>query len=153
MSPKSLYSTVAVGETITWALLLTAMALKYTGTTEAMMPIAGGIHGFVFLCFCVSTVVIWVNNQWPAGRGILGLLSAVIPFATIPFEKNTEKAGLLDAPWRFREGAGTQPVTLPEKVLAFVVRKPLLAAIITLVGVIVVFLVLLSLGSPLEWFK
>lgn len=153
MTPKSLYSTVAVGETITWALLLTGMVLKYSGTTEAFMPIAGGIHGFVFLCFCVSTVVIWVNNQWPAGRGVLGLVSAIVPFATIPFEKSAEKAGLLDAQWRFREGDESQPGNLPEKILAFVVRQPLLASIIALVAVIIVFLILLSLGSPLEWFK
>lgn len=153
MSPKSLYSTVAIGETITWALLLTAMALKYSGTTEAFMPVAGGIHGFVFLCFCVSTVVIWVNNKWSAGRGIAGLASAIIPFVTIPFEKNTEKAGLLAQDWRFREGDSEQPRTLPEKVLAFVVRKPILAAAIALVGVAVVFVILLSLGSPLEAIK
>lgn len=152
MSPKDLYQKVAVGETITWALLLIAMALKYSGITEAVMPIAGGIHGFVFLCFCVSTVLIWVNNKWSAGRGIVGLGSAIIPFMTIPFEKNTERAGLLHGEWRFRDGT-EQPGTLPEKVLAFYITKPVLAAVITLVGLVVVFSILLSLGSPLEWFN
>ncbi len=150
MSPKTLYKNVAIGEVITWALLLTAMALKYSGTTEALMPIAGGIHGFVFLAFCVSTVLIWVNNQWSAGRGIAGLASALIPFMTIPFERNAEKHNLLERGWRFRAGSGDQPRTLPEKVLAFYVTKPAIAVLVTLIGLAIVFGGLLALGSPAD---
>lgn len=156
MSPTSLYQRVALAETITWAGLLIAMALKFTGVTEAVMPFAGGIHGFVFLCFCVSTVLIWVNNRWGAGRGIVGLASSIVPFATIPFERSTERQGLLAGPWRFSAQAGMgydKPTTLPDRALAFVVRKPAVAAACALVGIVAVFLLLLSLGSPADWGK
>ena len=153
MSPKSVYQFVSVAEASTWALLLLGMALKYSGTTEALTPIAGGIHGFVFLSFCVSTVLIWVNNKWSSVRGIIGLASAIIPFVTIPFERNADSHGLLDGPWRFRNGSTEQPHTVPEKVLAFIVNKPVLALLVIVIGLAIVFSGLLALGSPAEWFK
>lgn len=152
-SPATIYRVVALAEALTWALLLSGMALKYSGTTEALMPGAGIVHGFVFLAFCVVTVLIWVNNHWSFGRGVLGLAFAIIPFATIPFERSVENAGLLQGAWRFQNSSGDTPRTLPEKILALVVQKPLLSAVLLLTGIIVVFLVLLSLGSPLEWFR
>lgn len=156
MTPRKLYSTVALAETITWALLILGMILKYSGVYEGATKITGGIHGFTFLCFCVSTVLIWVNNQWSAVRGIVGLASAIIPFVTIPFEKNADKAGLLHGDWRFRDSkshSSEAPRTLPEKVLAFYIRKPALAAIITVVGLAILFMILLSLGSPADLVK
>lgn len=153
MTPRKLYSTVALAETITWALLIVGMILKYSGIYEEATMFTGGIHGFTFLCFCVSTVLIWVNNKWSFGRGVAGLASAIIPFVTIPFERNAEKAGLLEGDWRFRGDNAEQPRTAAEKVLAFYVQKPALAAVITVCGLALVFVGLLSLGSPAEWFK
>lgn len=156
MTPKKLYSTLAVAETITWALLIGGMILKYTGVTPVGVRIGGGIHGFVFLSYCVATVLIWINNRWSFGRGILGLLSAIVPFATIPFEKNADKAGVLDGPWRFTAASNDpneRPANLPEHALAFAVRKPLPALIIVVIGLALVFTGLLALGSPVEWFK
>ncbi|MDC7103476.1 DUF3817 domain-containing protein [Corynebacterium falsenii] len=153
MTPRTLYSRIALAEMITWALLIGSMVLKYTNVTDVATRIAGGIHGFTFLCFCVITVMLWVNNKWPAGRGVLGLLSSIIPFATLPFEKSTEAAGLLRGPWRFYGPAAETPKTFPERVLSLIVNRPILAAIIVIVGVTVVFLILLSLGNPVEWFK
>ncbi|AKK03283.1 DUF3817 domain-containing protein [Corynebacterium epidermidicanis] len=149
MTPRKLYSSLAFAEMVTWALLLLGIALKYSGVTPVGVRIAGPIHGFTFLGFGATTLLIWMNNRWPAVRGVLGLLSTIVPFATVPFEKNTEKAGLLDGRWRFQDPA-EQPNGLLDQLLAFIVRKPLLAAVIILVAVVIVFTVLLSLGSPLE---
>lgn len=152
MTPHKLYSTVALAETITWALLLGSMALKYSGITEATMPIAGGLHGFTFLSFCVATMLIWVNNRWSVGHGIIGLASSIIPFATIPWERHAENKNLLQQQWRFGAGSTEEPNTFPDKVLALVLTKPLLALVIAIVVISVVFVILLSLGSPAEWF-
>lgn len=151
--PAALYATIALSEAITWALLLSGMALKYSGITEAFMPGAGAVHGFVFLTFCVITVLVWINNRWSFGRGIAGLACSIVPFSTIPFERSARKAGLLEGGWRFQEGSGEQPTTLPEKALAMAVRRPILTAVILLAALMIVFAVLLSLGSPLEWFR
>ena len=39
-APRSLFRATALAEAVTWTLLLAAMALKYTGVTEALMPVA-----------------------------------------------------------------------------------------------------------------
>ncbi|THJ66738.1 DUF3817 domain-containing protein [Arthrobacter echini] len=151
MNPRTLFRSVAVAEVVTWSFLLLGMFLKYvTRTTEALVPPAGSVHGFVFLCFVVTTVFVWVNQRWSASTGLLGLVSAVIPFATIPFERWIERRGLLSGSWRLGPGAET-PTTLPEKLQAWVLRSPFVALLVAVVGVAVVFTVLLMLGPPGSW--
>ncbi len=151
MNPRTLFRAVAVAEVVTWAFLLLGMFLKYvTRTTEALVPPAGSVHGFVFLCFVVTTVFVWVNQGWSTRTGLLGLASAVIPFATIPFERWIERRGQLSGSWRFAPGAVT-PTSFPEKVQAWVLRRPLVALLVAVVGIGVVFSVLLLLGPPGSW--
>lgn len=148
MTPRELYSRIAAAEMVTWALLLGGIALKYSGITPLGVKIAGPIHGFTFLTYCVITVLLWVNNRWSFGRLLLGLASSVVPFATVPFERSTEKAGLLSGPWRYAADS-EQPQGALDHALAFVVRKPALAAVLILVGVAIVFTILLILGPPI----
>lgn len=153
--PRALYGTFATAEMFTWALLILAMILKYSGTTEAMMPIAGGLHGFVFLCYAVVAVGVWVNQRWSAGRGAAAVALAVVPFATLPFERHLARRGEPDASWRLAATAG-RPAEAPrgfwEHLEAWVLRHVLLAAVLALVLVAAVFLALLAAGPPDQWF-
>ena len=138
VTPKLLFRRVAVAEAITWALLLIGMFLKYvTETTDLGVRIFGMVHGVVFLAYGLIAITTWVNQRWQLGVGMLALVSAVPPFATILFDRRVEAAGLLEGPWRFGAG-GETPSTLPERVLAGdvtarralvdVVHTPLVAA-------------------------
>jgi integral membrane protein len=148
MTPRLLFRVVAIAEAATWAFLLTAMFLKYvTRTTEALVPPAGGIHGFVFLCFVAVTVFVWADQRWSAGTGLLGLASAVVPFATIPFDVVMDRRGRLDGGWRLAAG-GEEPRGLIEHVQAWVLRRPVVAALSALVVVTMVFIALLVIGPP-----
>ncbi|MHA7264385.1 DUF3817 domain-containing protein [Arthrobacter sp. TMN-37] len=148
MNPLTLFRTVAVAEALTWGFLLTAMFFKYvTRSTEALVPPAGGIHGFVFLCFVATTVFVWINSRWSWRTGLLGLASAVVPFATIPFELGLQRRGMLRGPWRLRPG-GEAPRNPAEKVQAWVLRSPVLAGALAVVGIGVVFTLLLIAGPP-----
>jgi len=147
MSPRLLFRLFAFAEVVTWAGLITALILRATGVTAAAVPIAGGIHGFVFLCYGVTTVFVWINQKWSAGRGILGLVCAVIPFATVPFELATDKRGLLAGPWRLAPG-GEEPRGFVEHVQAWILRHPWWSIVVLVVFVTVVFFVLLQLGPP-----
>lgn len=152
MTPKSLYRVLATAEMVTWALLLGGMFLKYVvGAGELGVRVGGGIHGLTFLTYCVVTVLAWVNQRWDAKTGVLGLASSVIPFATLPFDRYVDAAGKLEGDWRYRSPA-EEPPTLPDRVLSLYVRRPLPMAVVTLVGVGVVFGLLLSAGPPTEWF-
>lgn len=145
-TPRALFRTFATAEMITWALLITALVLRGTGVTN-IVPIAGGIHGFVFLSYCVVTVFTWVNQQWKAPVGIAGLLLSVIPFATVPFELFLDKRGLLCGGWRLAPG-GAAPSGLLEKAQAWVLAKPALASTLLLAFVVLLFVVLLLAGPP-----
>ncbi|RJT77335.1 DUF3817 domain-containing protein [Arthrobacter cheniae] len=148
MNPRTLFRTVAVAEAVTWAFLLLGMFFKYvTRTTPALVPPAGAVHGFVFLCFVVATLFIWINQRWSIATGLLGLASAIVPFATVPFERWIERRGRLTGGWRLAPGAEA-PRNSVETLQAWVLRSPLVALLVAIVGISVVFSVLLLVGPP-----
>lgn len=147
MSPRALFRTFATAEAVTWAGLIAALILRALDVANAV-PIAGGIHGFVFLSYCVVTVFTWVNQRWRAGTGVLGLVLSIIPFATVPFELVLDRKGKLSGDWRLKPG-GDAPTGFIEHVQAWVLRRPLLAIALLFVAVVAVFSVLLWLGPPI----
>ena len=148
MTPRKLFTTLAFAEAVTWTLLIAALVAKYGFDNENFTPIAGGLHGFVFLSYAAVTLFVWANQKWPAGTGILGVALAVIPWATIPFERSVDRRGLLDGGWRMAPG-GEEPANPVDKVAALVLRRPVASGLVTLVLVAVVFWVLLILGPPI----
>ncbi|MGO4250316.1 DUF3817 domain-containing protein [Paenarthrobacter sp. RAF54_2] len=153
MQPRTLFRTVAFAEAVTWTLLLIGLFLKYvTHTTEVGVSIAGGIHGFVFLCYAATAAFTWINQKWPARTGLLAIVSAVIPYVTIPVEKSLDRRGLLAGGWRFAPG-GEEPQGGLEKGQAWILGNPILAIAIVLVGVAGVFSFLLFMGPPDTWFS
>ncbi|WP_394280453.1 DUF3817 domain-containing protein [Corynebacterium sp.] len=149
VTPQKLHLAAAILEFFTWTFLIIAMVLKYSGVTEAVVPIAGGVHGFGFLCFIVLTVIVWVNNRWSAGMGIAGLVVSLIPWAALPFSIWADRRGALDGGWRFAD-PNEEPQTFPDKVLAQCVRHPWRCLIIALVVIAIVFAVLLAIGQPYD---
>lgn len=147
VSPRALFRTFAFLEAVTWAGLIAALILRGTGVTDAAVRPAGGIHGFVFLAYCAVTVFVWVNQRWRPFTGLLGLLVAIVPFATVPFELVVDRRGGLAGPWRLGSG-GEQPRGLLEHLQAWVLRHPWAAILIAVFAVTAVFLVLLWAGPP-----
>ena len=146
MNPRRLYWAVAVAEAITWALLLTGMFLKYvTRTTELGVQVFGMVHGVVFIAYCLATVLLWVDQKWPLRRLVLGLLAAVPPFATVPFERHAERSGLLGADWRLRSEA---PRGVLEQLTAWLLRRPAQGVLVGLVAVAGLTGVALLVGPP-----
>ena len=101
MSPPTLFRRVAIGEAVTWALLLSGMFLKYvTHTTELGVRIFGMAHGVVFIAYCLTTLVVAVDQRWSRGRTLLGLAASVPPFVTVWFDRYAERRGALAPTWR-----------------------------------------------------
>lgn len=146
VSPRMLFRSFAVAEMFTWAGLITALILRAFDTAD-VVPIAGGIHGFVFLCYSATTVFVWVNQRWRLRLGLTGLLLAIVPFATVPFEIVVDRRGLLTGDWRLALG-GEAPQGFIEHVQAWILRHVLLSIVLVLVLVSALFLTLLWLGPP-----
>lgn len=148
VTPKLLFRRVAIAEAITWALLLIGMFLKYvTETTDLGVRIFGMVHGVVFIAYGLIALATWVNQKWSLRTGLLALVSAIPPFATILFDRSAESAGQLEGPWRFAAG-GEAPGSLPERLLAWLTRNPALAAVVGIVAVAGLTGVALFVGPP-----
>jgi integral membrane protein len=146
LTPVRLHRLVARAEAVTWALLLAGMFLKYvTRTTELGVQVFGMVHGVVFIAYCLTTVLLWVDQRWTTGRLALGLLAAVPPFATVPFERYAERAGLLGADWRLRSES---PAGLLETVASCLLRRPAQGLLVGLVAVAGLTGVALVAGPP-----
>jgi integral membrane protein len=144
--PGSLFRRVAIAEAVTWALLLSGMFLKYvTETTELGVRIFGMVHGVVFIAYCLSTVLVAVDQRWSRRRLLLGLVAAVPPFCTVLFDWYVERRGTWGSGWRLRAG---QPTGVAEHAVAWLVRNPLRGGIAGLVAVAVLTGVALLVGPP-----
>lgn len=147
-TPARLYRLLAIAEMVTWALLLLGMFIKYVlRAGEGLVQVAGPIHGFVFLAYVLVTVLVAIDQRWPVRDLLLGIGSAVIPFLTLPFERWAEHRGLLGRTWRLREESPRGPA---QRVVAAALRRPVPAALIALAVVVVVFVVLLFVGPPVQ---
>lgn len=110
MSPLQLFRRVAVAEAITWGLLLIGMFGKYvTKTTALGVTVFGLMHGVVFLTYCVTTVLVFLDQRWTVRRGVVGLLSSIPPFLTLWFDRRAERQGL----WARTGGCARSPQPRP----------------------------------------
>ena len=146
MSPLLLFRRVAIAEAVTWALLLTGMFLKYvTDTTELGVRIFGMAHGIVFIAYCLTTVVVAVDQRWSRGRLLVGLAASVPPFVTIAFDRYAERRGMLATSWRLVAEAPSGPV---EPAVAWLLRHPVRGAAAGVLGVAALTGVALLVGPP-----
>lgn len=146
MTPLALFRRVAIAEAVTWSLLLVGMVLKYvTETTELGVRVGGMLHGVVFVAFCVTTVVVAVDQRWSLGRTLLGLVSAVPPFATVLFDWYAERRGWLARTWRLVEAAPERSVDRP---VAWLLRNPVPGVAAGVVAVAALTGVALLVGPP-----
>ena len=145
MNPRTLYRTVAVAEAVTWALLLTGMVFKYTDVTDLGVRVFGMVHGVVFVAYCLTTVLVAVDQRWSPGRLLLGLAAAVPPFFTVLFDRYAERRGALADSWRLTT---TEPVGRLDRPVAWLLRNPVRGALAGLVAVAALTGVALLVGPP-----
>ncbi len=146
MNPLRLFRRVAIAEAVTWSLLLVGMFLKYvTDTTEVGVRIGGMLHGVVFVAFCVTTVVVAIDQRWSVGRTLLGLASAVPPFFTVLFDVYAERRGWLATTWRLVAGPPERSIDRP---VAWLLRNPVRGLLAGAVAVAALTGVALLVGPP-----
>jgi integral membrane protein len=152
VSPRLLYRTVAIAEAITWTLLIGGMLLKYVflpgEVGDAAVRVGGFVHGFVFLAYGITAVLVGVNQHWRPRLILLGLATAVVPYATIPFDRWLERRELLGGTWRREATADPRDHTLVSRLLRFGLARPVLLASVLALGLVAVFTALLVMGPP-----
>ena len=154
MQPKKLFLTFAKGEAITWTLLISALVIRALGDPiPAIVTIAGSIHGAVFLGYAVSALLVGINQRWGFGKVALAVALAIVPFATIPFERRLVKSSALEGSWRTTQSADPRDQGFIDRLFRWFIARPIVLLAVLLIAIPAVFAFLLFLGPPTEWFK
>ena len=82
------------------------------------------------------------------GATVLALLSAIVPYATVPAERWAHRRGLLDGEWRTSPDASAPDVRWYDRPLAWFLRHPWVLFGGLLVVVVARYAVLLLIGPP-----
>lgn len=151
-TPQRFFRGVALAEAVTWTLLIAAMIAKY-GFDAGDLPVrvAGGLHGFVFIVYAFTALVTGLNQRWAAGVTAGAVATAVVPWATIPFDRWAHRTGRLEGPWRTQATADPRDGTVVDRALRWLLTHPVLFVVGFVVTCVVVMSVLLMLGPPTEW--
>ena len=94
-TPDRLFRVLAIAEAITWTILISAIIARAVGAPGVVVTVGGGIHGFVFLSYAATAILVALNQRWHAGVGVLAVASAIVPYATIPMEIWLHRTGRL----------------------------------------------------------
>lgn len=151
MTPKRLYTFVALAEAVTWTLLIIGMVAKYAFDFDALMFGFGLAHGTVFVAYAATALLVGLNQRWRARQVIGAVAAAVVPYATIPLDRALERRGMLEGDWRTVAGDDPRDSSAVDRALRWGLRNPLLLAVLILAGTALVVTVLLQLGPPSEW--
>lgn len=101
---RTIFRTVAIAEALSWALLLSAMFCKWIaesepfGLAEGGVPVAGPIHGGIFVLYVLSCIAAARAFKWNVRTTVLALASSIPPFFTYWFEVVAERKGQLRQP-------------------------------------------------------
>lgn len=147
-TPQSLFRTLAVAEAISWTLLIGGLILRATLDLPIAVTVGGGIHGFVFLSYGATAILVALNQRWRPWPTAVAVVSAVIPYATVPAEMWLHRSGRLAGQWRLDETDDPRDRRPLDRLLRFLLRRPWILALLIALAVIVVFVVLLIVGPP-----
>lgn len=147
-TPKALFRSFAFAEAVSWTLLIAGLIIRALGGPALAVTIGGGIHGFVFLAYGATSILVAMNQRWRVGLTALVLVSAVIPYATLPVEWWVMKKHLLEGTWRVEPGDNPRDTPWHDRALRVVLRHPVIFGLLLLLAVVILYIVLLIIGPP-----
>lgn len=147
-TPHTLFRALAVAEAISWTLLIAGLVARAATGWAPGVTIGGGIHGFVFLSYGATVVLVALNNRWRVGPTVVALISAVVPYATIPTELWLQRTGRLAGSWRLEATGDPQDERWYERLMRWFLRRPWVLGGLIALAVVVLFVMLLIVGPP-----
>lgn len=147
-TPKSLFRTLAIAEVISWTLLITGLILRATTGWALGVTIGGGIHGFIFLSYGATALLVAIHQRWSVGVAIVAIVSAIVPYATLPVEIWLQRSRRLEGPWRLEATDDPRDRRWFDRLMRWFLRRPWVLGVIIAAAVVAIFVVLLTLGPP-----
>lgn len=147
-TPLTLFRTLAIAEAISWTLLITGLILRATADLAIAVTIGGGIHGFVFLSYGATAILVAKNQRWGAVPTVVAIASAIIPYATIPTELWLHRSGRLDGAWRLAATDDPRDQAWHDRLMRWFLHRPWVLGALIALAVVLLFVVLLIVGPP-----
>lgn len=147
-TPSRLFRVLAIAEMFSWTILIAGIVLRATAGWDAAVSVGGAIHGFVFLSYGATAILVALNNRWRIGTTVLAVASAVIPYATVPVERWLHKRGLLNGDWRLEATEDPRDQRPLDRLMRWFLRRPWMLAVIVVGAIVVAYVTLLLVGPP-----
>lgn len=147
-TPRQFFRFFAIAEVFSWTLLIAGLVLRATQGWDLAVTIGGGVHGFVFLSYGATAVLMSKNQRWTVGVAAISIASAVVPYATVPVDIWLQRTGRLDGDWRRTATEDPRDHTWHDRLLRWIINHPLLSILTGLAIVVVVYVALLLMGPP-----
>lgn len=146
--PLTLFRVLSVAEAVTWTLLIAALIIRATAGNALVVTIAGGIHGFVFLSYGATAILVAMNQRWGVWPAVVAIASAVIPYATIPSELWLHRTHRLEGEWRLEATDDPRDAAWYDRWMRWFLRRPWVLGLLIVIAIVVLFTVLLLIGPP-----
>jgi integral membrane protein len=149
VSPRLVYRTLAFAEAVTWTLLILGLLMKYMWDLgDVGVRVGGSIHGFVFLAYAGTAVIVGLNQRWGVPLIALAVITAIVPYATVPFDLWADRTGRLDGLWRRTTTDDPRDRVWVDRLLRWFLTHPALLIVLFVVAVVGTFATLLTIGPP-----
>lgn len=147
-TPLNLFRVLAIAEAISWTLLIAGLIVRATTDLAVAVTVGGGIHGFVFLSYGATAVLVARNQRWGVGPTVVAIASAVIPYATIPTELWLHRSGRLAGAWRLEQTDDPRDAAWHDRLMRWFLNRAWLLAVLIALAVAALYVVLLIVGPP-----
>ncbi|GAA2971047.1 integral membrane protein [Microbacterium terrae] len=147
-TPLNLFRTLAIAEAISWTLLIGGLILRATADLAIAVTIGGGIHGFVFLAYGATAILVAKNQRWGALPTVVAIGSAIVPYATIPTELWIHRSGRLAGDWRLTATDDPRDAAWHDRLMRWFLQRPWVLAVLIAVAVVGLYVALLVVGPP-----
>lgn len=147
-TPLTLFRTLAIAEAVSWTILIAALVVRATTGLALAVTIGGAIHGFVFLSYGAASILVAKNQRWGAAPAALAIVSAVVPYATIPTEIWLHRTGRLRGEWRLVATDDRRDAAWHDRTMRWFLRRPWVLGALIAVAVVGLYAVLLLMGPP-----
>lgn len=83
-----IFKVTALAEAVGWTMLITGLAINHFNLpgSAIAVPIAGQIHGTIFIVYFMALIFIYPSLRWSRAKTILAFVAGVIPYGTLIFE-------------------------------------------------------------------
>ena len=149
MTPKRLYLILSIAEACTWTLLIAGLIIRATvGIDPSTLFAIGGLHGFVFISYGATAILVAINQRWHFLVALLAVVTAIVPYATIPFDIVQARRGALDGTWRLEATDDPRDQHWFDRFVRWFLNRPILLILALVVAIVAIFTILLLAGPP-----